>query len=182
MAGRPRKPDAGTAILAAATAILGKRGYDGLSLDEVARLAGVGKSSLYARFPAKAELAVAALASLQRDGPGPSGDLREDLIVHLRSAEHDLGLAGPEALGTVLGLAAGRAADSPLASRVRQLGRLLERARERGELGPGVHTEDTELAVATLLGALLVRLLLPSAAPEPWPQRSVDAALSPLER
>jgi len=50
MAGRPRKTGSDAAIMAAALELLRERGYAGLTLDDVADRAGVGKSSLYRRF------------------------------------------------------------------------------------------------------------------------------------
>ena len=60
MAGRPRNPDADAAIMQAALALLRERGYAGLTLDDVAHRAGVGKSSLYRRFRDRADLGGAA--------------------------------------------------------------------------------------------------------------------------
>lgn len=60
MAGRPRKPGSDAAIMAAALELLRERGYAGLTLDDVADRAGVGKSSLYRRFRDRADLATAA--------------------------------------------------------------------------------------------------------------------------
>jgi len=174
MPGRPRNAAAATAILTAAVAALRERGYAGLTLDEVAERAGIGKSSLYSRFSDKATLAVAALASLQREVPPPTGMLREDLIAHLRAAERDLATAGPEVLGTVLGLHAGREHDGLLAIRAHHLRRLLEAALERGALRPD---SDLDAVVAALVGAALTRILAPQLSPEPWPHRVLDPIL-----
>lgn len=174
MPGRPRNAAASTAILTAAVAALRERGYAGFTLDEVAERAGIGKSSLYARFSDKATLAVAALASLQREVPPPTGMLREDLVAHLRAAERDLAAAGPEVLGTVLGLHAGREYDGLVTIRGRHLRRLLEAGLRRGELRS---ESDLDAVVAALLGAALTRILLPRLSPEPWPHRVLDSIL-----
>jgi AcrR family transcriptional regulator len=55
--GRPRRAEAGAEILDAASARLRTVGYRELSLDEVARIAGTAKSSIYRRWPSKAALA-----------------------------------------------------------------------------------------------------------------------------
>src|SRR5262245_41964594 len=69
--GRPRSADADDAILAAALAELGERGYARMSMDAVAARAGVSKPTVYLRHPTKAELATAAIASM-RAQPRPA--------------------------------------------------------------------------------------------------------------
>jgi AcrR family transcriptional regulator len=178
VAGRPRKPGSSTALLAAAVAALRERGYDGLVLEDVARTAGTGKSSLYSRFADRHALAVAAVASLQRDPPPPMGELRLDLIALVRTAERDLSALGPGTLGSLLARPANGAAPdnggllAPTAARCR---RLLTSARERGELPAGA---DPESAVELIVGSLLVRMLAPALSPGPWPDRAVDALLA----
>jgi AcrR family transcriptional regulator len=180
MAGRPRNPASATAILAAAIALLRERGYEGLTLDEVARVAGVGKSSLYSRFRTRAELAAAALASLQRELPPSSGELRTDLMASLRAAERNLSHVGPGVLGAVLGSGSsdgrphGRLIVGPAASR---LGRLLELGRARGVVA---QRADLQAALELLVGALLARVLLTDEVGAPWPERVVDAILAGL--
>jgi AcrR family transcriptional regulator len=59
--GRPRDRAADEAILAAAFRILVDGGYGGLSIEAVAAEAGVGKTTIYRRYPTKRDLVVAAL-------------------------------------------------------------------------------------------------------------------------
>ena len=54
-------------ILATAAALFGERGYDAVSLDDVAERLDVTKGSLYYYFPGKDELAVAAIETLGAD-------------------------------------------------------------------------------------------------------------------
>jgi AcrR family transcriptional regulator len=70
--GRPRRPEADTAILEAALAMLRAGGYRALSLDEVARRAGTAKSSIYRRWASKAALAA---EIVRREVPAPEGDV-----------------------------------------------------------------------------------------------------------
>lgn len=51
--GRPRTPGAEEKILAAALGEYGERGWAGFTMDGVARRAGVGKSTVYLRWPDK---------------------------------------------------------------------------------------------------------------------------------
>jgi AcrR family transcriptional regulator len=61
--GRPRDPGADRAILGATFAQLVEVGYGALSIEAVAAAAGVGKTTIYRRWPAKRDLVVAALAT-----------------------------------------------------------------------------------------------------------------------
>lgn len=51
-------------ILAAATTLFASRGFSEVQMDDVARLAGMGKPTLYRYFPSKAELFLAAFDGL----------------------------------------------------------------------------------------------------------------------
>ncbi len=79
--GRPRDPQADGRILAAASALILVRGFDSMTVDEVARTAGVGKATVYRRWARKEDLAVAAMEQLYRDEmpPPDTGSIRGDL-------------------------------------------------------------------------------------------------------
>ncbi|MEU4602729.1 TetR/AcrR family transcriptional regulator [Kribbella sp. NPDC023972] len=78
--GRPRDAGVEGRVLEAAMAEMRLRGYDGLSVDRVADRAGVAKTTIYRRWPSKAELVIAMIASLRAAVPfEPSGDPRRDL-------------------------------------------------------------------------------------------------------
>ena len=80
--GRPRSVEADAAILDAATELFCELGYDALSVEGVAARAGVGKTTIYRRYPTKVDLVMAASAHMS-DGlvaPVASGDLRTDLL------------------------------------------------------------------------------------------------------
>lgn len=79
--GRPRDPDADGRILAAASALILMRGFESMTVDEVASNAGVGKATVYRRWSRKEDLAVAAMEQLYRDEiPSPdTGTIRGDL-------------------------------------------------------------------------------------------------------
>jgi AcrR family transcriptional regulator len=79
--GRPRDPEADGRILAAAASLILLRGFDSMTVDEVATSAGVGKATVYRRWARKEDLAVAAMEQLYRDEmPTPdTGSIREDL-------------------------------------------------------------------------------------------------------
>jgi AcrR family transcriptional regulator len=84
--GRPRSEEAGRAILAAATELLAERGLGGMSMEEVAARAGVGKATVYRRWGSRGALALDAfLAEFSRQQPLPdTGTFRGDLLAALR--------------------------------------------------------------------------------------------------
>jgi AcrR family transcriptional regulator len=84
--GRPRSEEADRAILSAATALLAERGLGGMSMEEVAARAGVGKATVYRRWPSRGALALDAfLAEFKAQQPVPdTGSFRGDLRAALR--------------------------------------------------------------------------------------------------
>lgn len=79
--GRPRDPDVERRALSAARSVYGRRGWSGFTLDEVARVSGIGKGSLYLRWPSKAALLVAAVrAAAPTIGEIDTGELFTDLV------------------------------------------------------------------------------------------------------
>lgn len=60
-AGRPRDPEVDRKIAEAAIALFGEQGWAGFSVEAVAKRAGVGKASIYLRWPSKQELLLEAL-------------------------------------------------------------------------------------------------------------------------
>jgi AcrR family transcriptional regulator len=61
MTGRPRSPDVDRRIYDAVMDIYGKYGWKGFSVVAVATRAGVGKASIYLRWPNKTDLLIAAV-------------------------------------------------------------------------------------------------------------------------
>jgi AcrR family transcriptional regulator len=65
---------------------LGRDGYAGLSVDQVAQAAGVNKTTIYRRWPTKSDLVIAAIVASRASAPPfrPTGDFRRDLVALLR--------------------------------------------------------------------------------------------------
>lgn len=87
--GRPRggSEDVVHAILTAAAKQLADRGLSGLSIEEIARDAGVNKTSVYRRWPTKVDLVLATFDAMRPTDAAqlaPSGNLREDLLCLLQ--------------------------------------------------------------------------------------------------
>lgn len=94
--GRPRDPDAEPRIRRYAVQLLLQRGFDGMTVDDVAEAAGVGKATIYRRWASKEQLANDALADLfdveipDADTGSIAGDLRQvyrDALMFVNSAE-----------------------------------------------------------------------------------------------
>src|ERR1022692_1245880 len=85
-AGRPRSEQADRAIIEAALDLFAESGPEGLGIEKVAARAGVGKATIYRRWPGKEDLLLAALAALNAPLPKPRGrSVREDLLVLLEA-------------------------------------------------------------------------------------------------
>src|SRR5260370_4291995 len=85
--GRPRSQEADRAILTATVELLAERGVAAMSIEEVAARAGVGKTTIYRRWPSKGLLALDAfVASFREEQPLPdTGTLRGDLLAALHA-------------------------------------------------------------------------------------------------
>ena len=82
--GRPRSEQAERAIIDAALSLFAESGPDGLCMEQVAARAGVGKATIYRRWPGKEDLLLDALAALKSPLPEPRGrSVREDLVAVL---------------------------------------------------------------------------------------------------
>ena len=163
--GRPRSEQADRAILQAASEVLAERGLAGMSIEEVAARAGVGKTTIYRRWTSRGALALDAfLAQFQRQQPLPdTGSLRGDLLAALRAWIRSVTTtsAGPVLAGLIaeaqLDPALGRAWRDRVVERLRtQHKMMLDRAVDRGEIPAST---DYELALDLIFGAAYHRLL-----------------------
>ena len=161
-AGRPRSEEAHKAILDATLELLVEVGFSGLTVEGVAQRAGVGKATIYRRWPSKLPLVVEAFSQLPALEEIDSGDLVEDLIAMLRSY---LQIVNQTPLATVLPSLAGERAHNPELSKLfdpvmkerrQPLIRALERAIARGELAPGL---DVDLAADLIVGPIAVKVM-----------------------
>src|SRR6266496_6628665 len=82
--GRPRSEQAEQAIIEATLDLFAEQGFDGVCVEAVAARAGVGKATIYRRWPNKEELLLAALGSMKSPYPEPKGvSVRDDLVAML---------------------------------------------------------------------------------------------------
>jgi AcrR family transcriptional regulator len=164
--GRPRSPEADRAILEAAVALLAQRGLAAMSIEEVAARAGVGKPTIYRRWPSKGLLALDAfVASFREEQPLPDtgtlgGDLRAALRAWVRAVTNTP--MGPMLAGLIADAQhdpelRGAWRDRVLEPLRSQHRIMLDRAMARGEIPSSV---DREVVLDMFFGAAEHRLLL----------------------
>src|SRR5512142_3120012 len=91
--GAQMDPEADRLILQTAHRLLRERGYDRLTMDAVAREAGVARTTVYRRYRDKADLVSAAIATLSDRSRRPnSGNARRDLAAHLEDVRRNYGM------------------------------------------------------------------------------------------
>jgi len=162
--GRPPSPGIDQRILDAALELLASDGYAGFRLDELAKRAGVAKTTILRRWPSKAAIAAAAVEqlALQTIDVPASGTLRGDLHALVTSA-FAVFTNGHGAFVPRLIRESGHHPEiADLLQTVIHTRRLayrhaLNRAIARHELDPGI---DQELIIDLLVGPMWTRLLI----------------------
>jgi len=177
--GRPRNAAHDEAIVQAVRDLLRASGYGALTIDGVAARAGVGRPTVYRRWPSKAALVIGALSDLAPTQPTPdTGSLREDLLA-IRRRQMEL-LSSPEGRRVLPGLAADVAEDEELhrcfndqyvAPWKGAVEEAIERAVARGEIAG---TADAMVVSDVLTGPLFFRVLF---AGEPVTDQALESAV-----
>ena len=180
--GRPRSARADEAILEAAIDTFIDRGWDGLTIEGVAARAGVGKSTIYRRYPCRVDLLVAAARRLaeERDPVPDTGALRSDLV---EMVTRFVRMLTTTRTGQAIPLMVAATAKNPelaapyrefLAERRAAWRMPIDRAITRGELPLEV---DPDLFVDLLVGPLFYRALVSHQPIDPaYVEDLVDAA------
>jgi AcrR family transcriptional regulator len=161
--GRPRSAEAHQAILQAALDLAVEGGLTGVSMEGIAARSGVGKATIYRRWPTKHALMADALRSiLATVEPPDTGSLRGDFAALVEQALAN----APGALRLMPRLMIEGAEDPDLLAVCREVlveprraatREMLRRAVDRGELRADL---DLELAVDALAGPLIYRVLI----------------------
>ena len=162
--GRPRDPDTDARITTAAAELLLLRGFDRTTVDDVASRAGVGKATVYRRWPTKEDLAVAAMETLyDAEMPEPdTGSIRSDLVASYRSVLTFVN--SPEGAAYMRTVIAESVRDDRIAAMHRSSSEkregyhreTIERGIARGEVRADI---DIDTAVQWLGGLLTVRAI-----------------------
>ncbi len=166
-------------ILESALRMLAADGYGRMSLDSVAAEACVSKPTIYRRWASKADLATAAVRSLQlAEPPVHTGSAVGDLIATLENFSRSLLRPnGMSLIGTVLA----EEEHTPelldlfrerlVAPRRAMLRAILERAKDGKELRQDV---NLDCVVSALVGAFYARYLAMSKIPQSFPEELVQ--------
>lgn len=163
--GRPRSRFADEAIIRAVLEVLARDGYQSMSMQSVATVAGVGKPTIYRRFASKADLVAAALVQITA-GPEPTLPAATGGALRVLLGAAAGSLARPGAMVILGSLIAERQADPALVSafNARVFGprravvlKVLEAGVAAGEVDAAV---DPALVSDLLFGAILGRAIL----------------------
>jgi AcrR family transcriptional regulator len=162
--GRPRSAEAEQAILRAALEILGTDGFASFSIEAVAARAGVGRPTVYRRWPGKLELAVDAVIRLAPPfTASDTGDPLADLRTLIASIVPELtGSAAGKALMALTSDPQAHAEFAQLLERYLEgrravLKDLIRKATATSQLPAGT---DPELLIDLILGTALYRWLV----------------------
>jgi len=169
--GRPRSERAHEAILHATLDLLLEVGFTRMSIETVAKRAGVGKATIYRRWPSKADLVVEAVARIKdQELVGVDrASVREDLL-HLARQVFRPRESG-EVTELMLKLASARARHPELQEaflrhiiepRRQIVANVLRRGVERGEIREDI---DIELAADVLMGFVSYRHMVSAGHP-----------------
>lgn len=184
--GRPRSERADQAIIDAALTLFAESGPEGLCIEKVAARAGVGKATIYRRWPGKEDLLLDAMASLKGPLPEPAGEsVRTDLVELLgvlcqdaadpRRARESALLLGEGAKYPRL---MARYLETVVEPRREVIRSVLRRGVASGELRAGT---DIDAALFMLIGAVLARGRFdPENIPPGYAERIVDELLAGL--
>jgi AcrR family transcriptional regulator len=162
--GRPRDRALDERILEQVIALLGARGYTGLTLDELAVRSGVAKTTILRRWPSKAAVAAAGVErlALQSVDVPDSGILEADLLALLHGAVEAFVRGRGQFIARLIREAGHHPEIAELLhtvihTRRQAYRRVLALAIARGELAPSV---DQDLLIDLLIGPIWTRMLI----------------------
>jgi AcrR family transcriptional regulator len=163
--GRKRCPVAHQNILCAARALLSEIGFADLTIEGIAERAGVGKTTIYRRWPNKASVVLDAfIEAANKAIPfSDTGRVQEDLRLQMRRLVKLMNGVEGRTIATLIG---GAQADAELAKafRSRWLAARREEARQiiaRGKANGEIRANiDPEVLLDALYGPLYFRLLI----------------------
>jgi len=181
--GRPRSEVAHRAILEAARQLLTEEGFTRLRLEHVAARAGVGKNTIYRRWPSKEDLTLELLLELARPHLAIAnvGNTRAELLA---AVENPIRAITQSPFGPVIRAMMSQIAGNPaigdpfrsavVAARRAEIARVIERGVGRGDLRP-----DADVSVATelLAGPVYFRLVFGGSLDDDLAIRVVDTLL-----
>lgn len=169
-------PEADRLILETAKRLMHEQGYERLTIDGVAKEAGVARTTVYRRYRDKAELVSAAIDSLRDPSKRPNtGDARRDLVAHVENMRRnfDMSLAGTLLMEEPHNPRLIALFRERMVHPRRQIIRdSIENGIEHGQIRPDL---DIERTIDLLLGAVFAAFLTQGRPGRDWAQRTVDA-------
>ena len=177
--GRPVDPSIRNAILEAALQLLAEEGYTRMSMDAVAKKAGVTKPTVYRRWKTKEKLAMAAIEQLLGDEapprPHPAPSALRSILGTLQKT-----LFRPDGMPIIGAVMVEQRHTRDLINHFRErvvkprrmmLQEVLKHAEKRGDLRPKA---DIDAAVNMLIGSFYAHYLTDEKIPVTWARRIVD--------
>ena len=173
--GRPRSEQAEQAIIEATLDLFAEQGFEGVCVEAVAARAGVGKATIYRRWPNKEELLLAAFGSLKSPFPEPKGvSVRDDLLAMVevmcadkadprKARRYALLLGEGEKYPRLMA----RYKETVVGPRREAMRAVIRRGIQTGELRPDT---DVEIAMLTLTGVIMAH--------EKTPDREFDGGFA----
>ncbi|WP_412541557.1 TetR/AcrR family transcriptional regulator [Longispora sp. K20-0274] len=170
--GRPRDPEVAERVRRAAAELLFEVGFEGTTVDEVARRAGVAKATVYRRWASKDELVLEAFETLidYRVPLPDTGDVTEDLrtiytsAIDMFSTEQGAAWVRTVAMESARNPRVAALLVAGMDARISMARALLDKAVARGQVRPGV---DPKLVMELFNGVTVNRALAHQPMPGP---------------
>ena len=161
--GRPVSQTSRQAVLKAAADLLDERGFDGFTIDEVARRSGVSKATIYKHWTGGFDVAVAAYGDSVTDAVPviATGDVVADLAGQICRLADFYASARGKVIAQLLAAGIGKDRGPELlrqkffAKRRTDTAALIEQGKVTGQLRSDI---DTELTIDLLFGPIVFRL------------------------
>ncbi len=181
--GRPRSADADHAIVAATLEMLADEGFHALTMEAVAAEAGVGKATIYRRWPGKRELVADAMATLNDgmvDPPENLSTVERAKLLMVQVCRKDPTSVSGRIMPRMLAYRTSHPelfddyVARVIAPRRERMRAVLRDGIERADVRPDL---DVELAALALTSPLLM-LTMSTPPGQPLPEGAVDRLIS----
>ena len=168
--------------MAAARELLAEKGFAGTTVEAIASRAGVGKATIYRRWPSREQLLLAVTSANLGEVPTPdTGDLREDLRIVFTQLAEQVRTVGPASyLSDLIGESSRNPAmRKDLQAFVQQrrslCAEIVAQARQRGQVRKAI---DPDLVLDLISGAIFYRKLFShDEAGATYVEQAIDAVL-----
>ena len=182
----PRTERARNAVLKAATELMLAHGPNAVTVDQIAAVSGVSKTTIYKHWPNKIAVSIDAFAAhMAQEVPRPdTGSTRGDLVEQVQAVCAFYASAAGRIFAQLVGEVqtdpegAGLFLDRFLAGRRQAVRELWDRGVRRGDIRAGI---DVEIGIDVLFGPAIFRLMTGHAPLDPAAATAIaEAALDGL--